>query len=161
MTDLNAYLEWNRTLARQLAGARVLEAVRLLDIELTGSPLEAWGGVLLELTDGRRYVIDCDESLANIILFDVPPDGGKRRDYLARYPIRVPLFGSSHPFHVLLEQAISDVEVMSRDAADSGHPHLFEMCGLRLTMSGGARICIGTHLETNRYGCGSSATAET
>ncbi|NVB77097.1 MAG: hypothetical protein HOV81_01760 [Kofleriaceae bacterium] len=146
-----AYLDDNRAIGAKLIGRRIRSALRLLNSEPDEHVRLEWGPVLVEMDDGAFYLIDCEESKSNVILFELPNDGGRFRDMLARRVIRpsVVTNNPNDPLRFTLDEPIARIDVVSRAPTDDQGADWFEMCGLRLGFPGGASVVIGTHLTTS------------
>jgi hypothetical protein len=140
------YLPTNRRRAARLRGQQLVAAVRLMyeppdDDELARL---AWGPVLLTAADGDEWLLDVEESKANLLLLAGLDSAGP---WYNDRPLRIPVATSATGdlLRFLLTEPIDSVEVVSRQP-EPGVPDSFAMCGVRLTTASGAMVCIGTHL---------------
>lgn len=146
-----AYLDDNRAIGAKLIGHQIRSALRLLNSEPDEPVRLEWGPVLVEMDDGAFYLIDCEESKSNVILFELPSDGGRFRDMLARRPIRPSVITNDpkDPLRFVLEERIASIDEVSRHPSADQGSDWFEMCGLRLGFSGGSTVIVGTHLTAS------------
>lgn len=150
MTQIS-YLARNRAIAKTLIGGRLRSLLRLLNGDPEDPIRLEWGPALLELDDGSFYLIDCEESKSNIIVFELPADGGSFRDMLARRPIRPPVvtLDRSDPLRFMLEAPIAQIDEVSREPEEDQLSDWYEMCGLRIHFVGGGTVIVGTELTSS------------
>lgn len=151
--DIHDYLPANRKLARKLVGQQLRTVERLMyeppDESEDESPRFAWGPVLLTGTGGEEWLIDAEESKANVLLLENLRSAGPW--YTSR-PLKIPIVtdDTKDPLRFLLTEIIESVDVVSRQPEPGVHDS-FAMCGLRLTTTSGAMVNIGTHLGGDAY----------
>src|SRR5262245_31054797 len=129
------YLQRNRELARRFLGRRIVSAMRLLSEAADDEIRLVWGPALVELDDGRSYLFDCEESLSNLIVWQMPDPPAPIWDGLASKNIRIPIatIAPQDPLHVMLEEPITRVDTISRDhMVESDAQRYYEMCGWRV-----------------------------
>ena len=146
-SSVHHYLPDNHRLAGCLLGQRLRAVTRLLDVPVEDEPRLEYGPALLTGHDGEQWLIDTEESKANVLFIsDVTRTLANSLWYSGmtnRVPMAEPIPG--HPLRSLVTEAVTAVEVVSRDP-EEGVPDSFAMCGVRLTTTGGTQICVGTHL---------------
>lgn len=136
-----------RRTATQLLGSRLRRALRLENLETRDPARLAWGPALIELDGGGEYVLDCDEETANLLLRPLPAGPSALRDALSRDTFRRPIVSTdaADPLRALLDHEIVAIDAASRPP-DPDDPRRFVLAGLRLRLSGGLVVCVGTHL---------------
>jgi hypothetical protein len=152
-SSIHDYLPRNRRLAAELIGRRLRSIVRL---EVAGQVDEEeparlrWGRALMEAEDGRRWLLDAEESLSNILLWEV--DEARLKKLKQREPVWTPIAtaAASDPLAAMVRYKIIGVEEISRPPPPPDWQRLFEMCGVRLTFEDGQKICVGTHLTESQ-----------
>ncbi|MFF5125865.1 hypothetical protein ACFY41_02830 [Streptomyces syringium] len=147
MNDIHSYLPRNRRLAEQLVGCRLQSIVRWLDApaDVEDDLRFEYGPAELVSGNGKRWLVDVEESKANLLLFDLAE--GVSGPWYSGFTLREPVVAdsSSDPLRFLLQESIVSVDVISRDP-EPGVPDSYAMCGLRLTTESGAQLCVGTRL---------------
>ncbi|MER5616109.1 hypothetical protein [Streptomyces sp. NPDC002215] len=143
---MDEYLSTNRMLMLRIIGARITDAVRLLDHDSAEDLRTEWGPVVLTFGDGEQVILDVEEAKSNLMLRDahsIPPTSAWYAGFHIRAKIIEPV--ASDPLGFLLTEQVVGVEVISREP-DPGVPDSFAMCGMRIKTESGHQVCIGTHL---------------
>jgi hypothetical protein len=154
MTE-QTYLARNRVLARELIGQQIAKVERrqIVGTDDDDPPRLAWGLALLETNSHKTLLLECEESQSNVIMFEVPPDGGRFRENLSRLNLRAPIATrvATDPLRFMLESPIRQIENVSRVPGPDDRPTYFEMCGLRMTFETGDKVVVGTHLTPEMF----------
>ena len=146
-SGIHSYLPGNHRSAGRLLGRRLRTVTRLLSVPAEAEPRLEYGPALLTSQDGEQWLVDTEESKANVLFL---PDVTRAlanpwySSMTIRARIAEPVPG--HPLRCLVTEPIALVEVISREP-EPGVADSFAMCGLRLTTTSGAQICVGTHLS--------------
>jgi hypothetical protein len=145
--SIHHYLPDNHRLAGRLLGQRLRTVTRLLDVPAQDEPRLGYGPALLTGQDGEQWLIDTEESKANVLFLSDVTRTMANSFWYSRMTIQAPIAEPvpGHRLRSLVTEAIASVEVISRDP-EEGVPDSFAMCGVRLTTTGGTQICAGTHL---------------
>lgn len=143
--NIHYYLPDNHRLAGRLLGQRLRAVTRLLDVPAEDEPRLERGPALLTSQDGEQWLIDTEESKANVLFWDARTLANPFWHYNKTIQEQIAEPIPNHPLRCLVTEAIASVEVISRDP-DDGVPDSFAMCGVRLTTTSGTQICVGTHL---------------
>jgi len=146
-SSIHSYLPGNHRSARRLLGRRLRSVTRLLGVPAEAEPRLECGPALLTSHDGEQWLVDTEESKANVLFFPDVTSTLADSSWYSGLTIQAPIAEQipGHPLRCLVTEAIALVEVISREP-ESGVPDSFAMCGLRLTTTSGTRICVGTHL---------------
>src|SRR5262245_4551289 len=107
--DSNTYISRNREIAAQLLGQRLMSATRLSSIPPQIPVAEAWGPALLETTDRRRYLVDCEESESNVLLLELAVDDSISRS-LSKYEYKADIVTPGSELNALLNESIVSIE---------------------------------------------------
>lgn len=143
--SIHDYLSRNRELAQRLIGCQLTGVQRLLDVPADTDLRFEWGEALLDAANGVSWLVSVDIGPGNILLFDATVPEISR--HIDDQPLCLPMVSTApdDPLGFLLREPIAYVEEIRRPQ-DSEEPDAFEMCGLRLTATGGAQVCVGTYL---------------
>jgi hypothetical protein len=144
--EIHDYLGRNHVLAARLVGSRLTAVTRWLDAPAEVEARVEYGPAELVAADGRHWLVDVEESKANIIIFDLA--NGISGPWYSGFHLREPVVrtrSGNDPLSFLLDESIAQVEIISREP-EPGVPDSFAMCGLRLTTGDGHQVCIGTCL---------------
>ncbi len=146
-SNVHDYLPTNRRLASRLVGCRLTAVTRLLHSPPDEDLRFEWGPALLTGESGQQWLLEPEESKANILISDPEVIGGEDASWFDWFGTRIPIadVSASSPLNFLLTDSISLVEVINR-APEPGVPDSFEMSGIRLTTTPGCSVCVGTHL---------------
>jgi len=156
VTDVDDYLSRNRQLAPRFIGRRVRSVVRLRHDASDDDVRFEWGRALVELDDGNTFLFDCEESLSNVIVFEMPSAPDPPWDAQASMRVRPAIATVGGPLGFMLDHDIVAIDAISRRAEpDPGMRRYSEMCGWRVEVDTGRSVFIGTNLtESNLPGTG-------